>query len=775
MFGRKKKKEQEEAFKMLLEGMAKLHENPYDDAAFVNDEDYGYTSKKPIMTFRVPGSNQYLESLVTENGETITWNRVGSTSDPDIDGMIDIYEIFCNANKITTLYLNMYGVSNSKHTPKGFIFKGANKSGSNEVAPEIEQPQKPIEKKPEVINNHERNIPPTDNIEDAIKQLKKAIFMSKDPEGLWISLAELYVEKGEMQNARSALNKAQAVNSGQPDLEAAKQRILDKLESSTSTISNEPATQSAPAECLSLDAAKEAILKVAKQALSAINAENTALGAEEATKKQFAQDLIWYCAKRFRGFDQIKVHDEAVLSAFYGAISYTFSKDKDTDDNSVTIFEYLKNQIGIDQLERFANSSIHNTTDNEEEKKLRNSIYQFVTETHNVLGKVENDDEKQAALEYAVNIAFEMGVALSSIQTNSQVAISSDPSPDSFHSEAADESITPFDTVESIIKSNLSAYDKATKLKCLWEQKNVLLAALEYEKLMGDSQSSVTSENAAVGESSNNSQNTEELPLRLINNFCAQQCDSNRISFYHSMIENECGLDALSLKAIKNEIRAVRIDWNEGLNSIYGNAGLIDYRDKTVHIKEDDPPTFPVLSLEFDRYIWFLLIRQVERKFGFRARFLFEMAMDDTELIDWYEEIWNGAGIFRTRTSNYFALQSSEDFPALYSFVPATSANNENEYFAACHAIFSVASTILGRPVTLYEIITENNISSHAELVDQVKSHSLKCTEDAIRRFQNALTSSFVQERITNNACPVCGTPLKGLIKKKCTACGYEA
>lgn len=422
MFGRKKKKEQEEAFKMLLEGMAKLHENPYDDAAFVNDEDYGYTSKKPIMTFRVPGSNQYLESLVTENGETITWNRVGSTSDPDIDGMIDIYEIFCNANKITTLYLNMYGVSNSKHTPKGFILKGANKSSSNEVAPEIEQPQKPIEKKPEVINNHERNIPPTDNIDDAIKQLKKAIFMSKDPEGLWISLAELYVEKGEMQNARSALNKAQAVNSGQPDLEATKQRILDKLESSTSTISNEPATQSAPAECLSLDAAKEAILKVAKQALSAINAENMALGAEEATKKQFAQDLIWYCAKHFRGFGQEKTQDESILTAFYAGICYTLSTDGKPVEESSPIFSFLKEHMGIDQLERFANSLLSGESDSE--NMLWNTVSPFITEARGTLTRVETSEAKQRVLEYAVENAYEIGQALACKETaiNSKLA-----------------------------------------------------------------------------------------------------------------------------------------------------------------------------------------------------------------------------------------------------------------------------------------------------------------------------------------------------------------
>lgn len=414
MFGRKKKKEQEEAFKLLFEGMTKLRESHYDDAAFVNDEEYGYTPKKPIMTFRVPGSNQYFENIVTENGETITWNRVGSTSDPDIDGMIDIYDIFCGTNKITTLYLNMYGVANSKHTPKGFIFKGADNTDTNTVTPSIKPPQEPVEEKPETANGPDSIIQPadnTDNIDDAIKVMKKAIFISKDPESLWISLAELYIEKGEMQNAKAALNKAQDFNSGHPTLEEAKQRIVDKLESAAITPFIESAAQSSPASHLSLDAAKIAILKAA---VSAANVEITVLDTGEANQEQFAKDLIWYCAKRFRGFGQEKIQDESILTAFYAGICYTLSTEERSPAESSNIYSFLKNHMGIDQLERFANSLLNDTSDNENE--LWDRISPFITDSRVILAKVETFEEQQIVLEYAIENSFEIGKALATMK-----------------------------------------------------------------------------------------------------------------------------------------------------------------------------------------------------------------------------------------------------------------------------------------------------------------------------------------------------------------------
>jgi len=89
---------------------------------FINDPDYGFVPEKPIFTCGVKGSEKYLEQLCFENGERIQWNRVGSTSVDGVNGMIDVYEISTlSGEKYKELYINMYGSSDSRHAPKGFI------------------------------------------------------------------------------------------------------------------------------------------------------------------------------------------------------------------------------------------------------------------------------------------------------------------------------------------------------------------------------------------------------------------------------------------------------------------------------------------------------------------------------------------------------------------------------------------------------------------------------------------------------------------------------
>jgi len=75
----------------------------------------------PIYTNGVNGSNKYLEGLKTALGEKLTWKRVGSTSAEGVNGLIDIYvSTLPSGKEYKTLYLNMYGSSNSKKVPKGF-------------------------------------------------------------------------------------------------------------------------------------------------------------------------------------------------------------------------------------------------------------------------------------------------------------------------------------------------------------------------------------------------------------------------------------------------------------------------------------------------------------------------------------------------------------------------------------------------------------------------------------------------------------------------------
>lgn len=123
---RKKNKEKEqlvETMKAVGQGMKELRETPYDDSMFINDDDYGLIAEKPIQTFRIAGSKQYLESLRTEEGKPVTWERKCSLSIEGINGMIDMYCLFSEGAQIATIYLDMYGQKQSKVPPKGFVLE----------------------------------------------------------------------------------------------------------------------------------------------------------------------------------------------------------------------------------------------------------------------------------------------------------------------------------------------------------------------------------------------------------------------------------------------------------------------------------------------------------------------------------------------------------------------------------------------------------------------------------------------------------------------------
>lgn len=96
-------------------------ENAEAEKENMDDPEYGLVASKPIYTNGVNGSNKYLEGLKTALGEKLTWKRVGSTSAEGVNGLIDIYvSTLPSGKEYNTLYLNMYGSSNSKKVPKGF-------------------------------------------------------------------------------------------------------------------------------------------------------------------------------------------------------------------------------------------------------------------------------------------------------------------------------------------------------------------------------------------------------------------------------------------------------------------------------------------------------------------------------------------------------------------------------------------------------------------------------------------------------------------------------
>ena len=92
----------------------------------ISDSDYGLVPEKPIFTLFVDGAEEYLNGLVSEDNEELTWNRKGSMPVTGVSGPVDIYTSRKkNGQQYKTLYVSIYGKANSTTIPKGFARKGA--------------------------------------------------------------------------------------------------------------------------------------------------------------------------------------------------------------------------------------------------------------------------------------------------------------------------------------------------------------------------------------------------------------------------------------------------------------------------------------------------------------------------------------------------------------------------------------------------------------------------------------------------------------------------
>ena len=98
------------------------------------DADFGLIPQKPIYTVGIDEQEKYLKSLRTVNGESIKWNRRGSMSVDGVNGMVDVYDTYLPSGaEYKTIYINMYGASNSTFAPKGFSY--SNQSSTMPINP----------------------------------------------------------------------------------------------------------------------------------------------------------------------------------------------------------------------------------------------------------------------------------------------------------------------------------------------------------------------------------------------------------------------------------------------------------------------------------------------------------------------------------------------------------------------------------------------------------------------------------------------------------------
>ncbi len=82
--------------------------------------EFGLDKTNPIPVRSVPESYNYLKRLRTSNGGNLTYDRIGSMKAPNIEQIIDAYNLYLDNKKIATIYICPYNKKTSSKAPKGF-------------------------------------------------------------------------------------------------------------------------------------------------------------------------------------------------------------------------------------------------------------------------------------------------------------------------------------------------------------------------------------------------------------------------------------------------------------------------------------------------------------------------------------------------------------------------------------------------------------------------------------------------------------------------------
>lgn len=118
----------------IIEGQKAMEANKEIQSHNELDADFGLVPHKPVYTVGIDEQEKYLKSLRTINGEQIKWNRRGSMSVDGVNGMVDVYDTYLpSGEEYKTVYINMYGASNSTFAPKGFSY--SNQTTATPISP----------------------------------------------------------------------------------------------------------------------------------------------------------------------------------------------------------------------------------------------------------------------------------------------------------------------------------------------------------------------------------------------------------------------------------------------------------------------------------------------------------------------------------------------------------------------------------------------------------------------------------------------------------------
>lgn len=116
-----KLKERADAIELLQNSVrANARKNTSIENLYLEDQEYGLVPGKPIFVNGFGNDREYLSHLCTDNGEKLSYKRIGSSQVPGIAGPVDLYRLILpNGQEYLQIFMCNYGSSYKKHTPKG--------------------------------------------------------------------------------------------------------------------------------------------------------------------------------------------------------------------------------------------------------------------------------------------------------------------------------------------------------------------------------------------------------------------------------------------------------------------------------------------------------------------------------------------------------------------------------------------------------------------------------------------------------------------------------
>ena len=270
-------------------------------------------------------------------------------------------------------------------------------------------------------------------LDDAIRQYKRALFLEPAFAEAWCNLASAYGMKSEYRNALLAFDKALAVDSQYGKAMYGKAVTLRNLgmldEAFTMTVQILEVYRSSEAERLKT----ELIAAGAKASCPAIDREDLKEDlrqyyeeylwdnsflledgkepfiSEIYQPEQFTEAVLAYCKKKYASFGDFKVRSECIITSFYGAICATVFYYRDKEGITATSnFDYLNEHIDIEFTDVNAERLLGTKSGEKKAEKIWSLLTPYLEYAHDVF-RLESELSDELIIE-AMKGAYKLGM-----------------------------------------------------------------------------------------------------------------------------------------------------------------------------------------------------------------------------------------------------------------------------------------------------------------------------------------------------------------------------